>query len=291
MSSKRVELAQGSSEWLAWRKGGLGGSDSPAVLGKSPYLTARDLWFEKAGLAEPPRGNEYVFQKGHETEQKVRELFFRQTNIEMRPACFQNGSIFRASLDGHDRSYGNMEAKLVGNQVLKKAKGGEIPEHHRIQIQHGLYVSEMDKCYWCGHDGKANGVVIEIGRDEKLIAEIVAKGLDFWGMLERNEPPPLTARDTLFLTDPEAKKIFSRLKKIKEQKDLLDALYSELEQQVKSLSSHPRYGCEGVMVSLVERAGSIDYSKVPELREKGSEYLESFRKRPSSYKRITFGGE
>ena len=32
-------------EWLDWRKRGLGGSDAAAVLGISPFRTARDLYY------------------------------------------------------------------------------------------------------------------------------------------------------------------------------------------------------------------------------------------------------
>ena len=37
------------SEWLKWRRKGIGGSDAGAVLGISPYKTARDVYYEKLG--------------------------------------------------------------------------------------------------------------------------------------------------------------------------------------------------------------------------------------------------
>ena len=35
--------------WLDYRRKGIGGSDAAAVLGVSPYKTARDVYFEKLG--------------------------------------------------------------------------------------------------------------------------------------------------------------------------------------------------------------------------------------------------
>ena len=35
--------------WLEYRRKGIGGSDAAAVLGVSPYKTARDVYFEKLG--------------------------------------------------------------------------------------------------------------------------------------------------------------------------------------------------------------------------------------------------
>lgn len=40
-------------EWLEYRRRGIGGSDVAAVFGLSPYLTARDLYYDKIGVATP----------------------------------------------------------------------------------------------------------------------------------------------------------------------------------------------------------------------------------------------
>lgn len=37
-------------EWLEYRRKGLGGSDAAAVLGISPFRTARDLYYDKLGV-------------------------------------------------------------------------------------------------------------------------------------------------------------------------------------------------------------------------------------------------
>ena len=37
-------------EWLKWRRRGIGGSDAAAVLGISPFRTARDLYYDKMGI-------------------------------------------------------------------------------------------------------------------------------------------------------------------------------------------------------------------------------------------------
>ena len=43
--------------WLDYRRKGIGGSDAAAVIGISPYKTARDVYFEKIGR-EPDNKNE-----------------------------------------------------------------------------------------------------------------------------------------------------------------------------------------------------------------------------------------
>ena len=38
-------------EWLAYRRKGIGGSDVAALLGISPWRTARDLFYDKLNIA------------------------------------------------------------------------------------------------------------------------------------------------------------------------------------------------------------------------------------------------
>ena len=40
----------GREQWLEERRKGLGGSDSPVVLGQSPFRDVHDLWRDKKGL-------------------------------------------------------------------------------------------------------------------------------------------------------------------------------------------------------------------------------------------------
>lgn len=44
---RRVEIESNTLPWLQWRRGGLGASDAPGVLGLSPYTSPRDVWLSK----------------------------------------------------------------------------------------------------------------------------------------------------------------------------------------------------------------------------------------------------
>ena len=48
-------------EWLDWRRKGLGGSDAAAVLGISPFRTARDLYYDKLGIVTADDQSNPVF--------------------------------------------------------------------------------------------------------------------------------------------------------------------------------------------------------------------------------------
>ena len=293
MNSKKINLIQGTNEWLQWRSRGVGASDVAALFGKSPYKTKRDLWVEKAGLCEPDEPDDeskaFIMRKGHEIEAEIREMFLKSTGVDLEPACFERDVIFRASLDGYEQKTGVLEAKLVGRETLKKAAQGEIPEHHRIQIQAQLFTAEADKAFWGGKAPKVkDGVVVEIGRDEKLISQIKVEVEVFWESLQSGKAPELAKGDTLFLQDQAALSLAVELKNLKAQKDEIEARYKELDERLKGLAPHSKTKIGELLVLEVERSGSIDYAKIPEIKALEKDYLESFRKKPSVYKTIKF---
>lgn len=64
-------------EWLDWRRKGIGGSDAAAVIGVSPYSTARDLYYEKLNIVTADDNEDNWVQKkiGHLLEDLVAEIF------------------------------------------------------------------------------------------------------------------------------------------------------------------------------------------------------------------------
>lgn len=49
--------AANTPEWVEWRRGGLGASDLPAILGLDPYTTEHELWEVKTGRVPGFTGN------------------------------------------------------------------------------------------------------------------------------------------------------------------------------------------------------------------------------------------
>lgn len=48
--TETAELSR--EEWLSFRRGGIGGSDVAAILGISPFRTARDIYYDKLEIAD-----------------------------------------------------------------------------------------------------------------------------------------------------------------------------------------------------------------------------------------------
>ena len=80
-------------EWLKWRKQGIGGSDVAAILGISPFRTARDLYYDKLGIAvENDESNWVGMEMGNLLEPLVARIFEKKTGLKVyqRKAMFQH---------------------------------------------------------------------------------------------------------------------------------------------------------------------------------------------------------
>jgi putative phage-type endonuclease len=72
-------------EWLEYRRRGIGGSDAAAVLGVSPFATARDLYYDKLKLISyEDRESNWVAKKiGHLLEDLVAQIFHVKTGYRI----------------------------------------------------------------------------------------------------------------------------------------------------------------------------------------------------------------
>lgn len=76
--------ALSEAEWLAWRRKGIGGSDVAAILGISPWRTARDLYNDKLGIAsaQVDSANWVALEMGHLLEDLVARIFSQKTRYQ-----------------------------------------------------------------------------------------------------------------------------------------------------------------------------------------------------------------
>ena len=287
---KKVDLIQGTDAWLSWRLKGVGASNTPALFEASPYQTIRDLWFSKSGFDEDElsESKKTLFSIGHSVEEKVRQLYLNKLGVKMTPACYELDDIILASLDGENENEGVLEVKYTGKENVKKAKLGEIPIHHTIQVQQQLLCSGYDKAHYvCTNDG-IDYVSVIIRPDLKMQSEIRDKIFKFWEMVEAGKCPELGPKDTFFITDADQRMIFKKFKEIHAQKKAIETEYKALEAQIKDMAKHPKVKCAGVSITSYEVAGSIDYKSIESLKDIN---LEDYRKKPSLRKRITIGDE
>lgn len=147
--------AKSHDEWLKNRAVGIGGSDSSAILGISPFKSNIDLWLEKTGQKEPEDiSDDAKVKYGHDAEDSIRNLFmldhpeyelFHDEYMILRSNKYP---FLQASLDGElteieTGKRGILEIKtteIMNKQMLDEWKNG-IPNHYYTQCLHYLIVT------------------------------------------------------------------------------------------------------------------------------------------------------
>jgi putative phage-type endonuclease len=79
-----VNLVQGSTEWHEHRRNHRNASETPIVLGVSPWCTPYQLWQQKLGLAKPEVNGAML--RGTELEPAARAAYERLTGLTMKPS-------------------------------------------------------------------------------------------------------------------------------------------------------------------------------------------------------------
>ena len=80
-------------EWLKYRRLGIGGSDAAAILGISPFRTARDLYYDKLNIVTADdEGNWVAMEMGNLLEPLVARIFAKKTGLKVfqRKCMFQH---------------------------------------------------------------------------------------------------------------------------------------------------------------------------------------------------------
>ena len=78
-------------EWLDWRRRGIGGSDVSAIIGLSPFRTARDIYYDKLGIAavEEDEGNwvarnqRFLWESGPSPGRPCGKIFEHRTGLNI----------------------------------------------------------------------------------------------------------------------------------------------------------------------------------------------------------------
>ena len=142
-------------QWLAFRRLGIGGSDVAAIMGISPFVTSRDLYYDKIGVTpviEEPEANWVAKEFGHRLEDLVAEIFSKKTGLEVFPVriMFRHPlyPFMLADVDFFvrmpDDTFAILECKTCNYNAKEKWDDGKIPEHYVYQVRHYMAVMNIN---------------------------------------------------------------------------------------------------------------------------------------------------
>ncbi len=277
-------IIQGSAEWLRLRKNYIGASDAPVIMHVSPWKTPYQLWQEKLGLADHDQSN-FFTRRGLELEPVARRQFEKLTGLLMFPEVrFSSEKPFiMASLDGIDLEGKHaVEIKCAGPEDHEKALNNQIPEKYYPQLQHQLYVLNLEMIFYFSFNG-SEGKIIEVKRDEKYITQLIEMECSFYKLIQDLLAPEMTNRDYVEKKEEQWLATTNRYLCLEAEIEALEKEKNDLKDQLIGLTNGKNCAGGGIKLTQVIRKGMIDYNAIPELRNVN---LESYRKAPIASWRI-----
>lgn len=271
-----LKLVQGTPEWLAHRLKYRNASETPAVLGVSPWVTPYGLWLERTGRAQRPVSA--AMQRGLELEPAARAAYERLTGLVMEPLVLVEGD-FSASLDGI-----TLEGDLVleikcpvkgrASPLWQAVQANELPEYYFWQVPHQLMVAGAALAHVYVFDGTEGVLLEQAPQPERW--EAIRHGWDtFMRCIAEDTSPALTGRDTRERGDEAWTSAAEAYLRAKRQAKVSAAAADEAKSALVALASHPSESGCGVSVTQFWKKGAVDYKRVPQL--KGVD-LEAYRK-------------
>jgi putative phage-type endonuclease len=276
---KKIEVEQGSPEWLAWRKTVITATDCPAIRGSSPWSTAYKCWQRKLSLVEEQKSND-AMERGKKLEPIIRQRFIEKWGINMTPVVAESSeyTFLGASLDGiSDCGKYILEVKTGGEKLYAMAKNEIIPEYYLDQVQQQLLVSGAEKCFYqFGSEDKEKDVTIPVYPDPNFAKEFLPQARAFWKCIALHEAPPLQDSDYHNMSDNASWKNHAELyKNVCEQIKELELRKEVYRKGLINLCGDQNCLGEGVRVMSTTMRGRIDYDAIPEIKDVD---LEPYRK-------------
>lgn len=172
------------SEWLRYRKQGLGGSDAGAVCGVNMYVSPLQVFADKTSEEISEYDNE-AMRQGRDMEDYVARRFMEATGKRVRRAnaMFQDEDCPFMIADVDRLIVGEragLECKTVNLYSADKWKDGQIPDHYRLQCHHYMSVLNLDYFYIAALIFGKEFIYHKIERDEEVIQSLREIEKDFW---------------------------------------------------------------------------------------------------------------
>lgn len=257
-------LLQGSTEWLAWRKGKLSASKAPIILGISEYMTPFELFEEELGLREPKKSSAHM-QRGLDVEDEARDWLYKQTGVEFKPVCWEHvNPLYISSLDGMSADQKHIvEIKNNNKEFHEMAKRGNIIDMHYAQCQHHLFVTGLDECFYLSWR-KDDPILITVKRNQDFINEMIAKEIEFKRMCDDlTPPPPLTDNDYVDMSDNTYLYALSCDYEMKNSlMKTLEKTCKELKEEIKTIAGDRNIKGPGFKLTKYASRTIIDYDKL-----------------------------
>ncbi len=192
-------------EWLGWRRHGIGGSDVAAIIGISPFRTARDIYYDKLGIAavEEDESNWVALEMGNLLEDLVAKIFEKKTGLKiyqikkmfrhpLYPFMLADVDYFITMPDGTKAILEIKTTNYNAKDLWWKDGRETVPAYYEAQGRHYMAVMDMDRVFFCCLYGNTEDetIIREIRRDAAYEEEMIFLEQEFWNSYVQKQVPP-----------------------------------------------------------------------------------------------------
>lgn len=254
--SSTISLSR--EEWLKLRKNGLGGSDIGAILKLNKYKSPLKIFIEKTSDEIEEINSESAYW-GTVLEDIVFQEFKKRNEnlvVQRKNAVLQHPEYnwALANIDGLVKDeageYGILEIKTASEYMKKEWQEDKIPDTYYLQIQHYMWVTNINFAYLAVLIGGNKYFQYEkIERNEEVIEIIKENGTKFWNEhILKNNPPEFDGSESsekiinsMYPNAEKGKQIellaeekIEEINKLKEQEKEIEAKRKKLEEEIKA---------------------------------------------------------
>lgn len=279
-------ITQGTPAWHALRKNRIGASCAPILMGYHKYSTPYKLWMQMIEMA-PAQVETGAMSRGKRLEIDAIALYEKEYGVTLFGYTMESEDNWTliASMDGITQDL----SKAVEVKCLNLAEHSEqeVPEIYYPQLQHQMYVCDLQTIDYVGYHPNADipFYVIPVTRDEKFLAKYIPIVQDFFDCVNTLREPKKVDKDYAdYSKNTEYRNTEEKYLQLCEKLD-------ELEKEKESCKVKLLDICEGkntigslTKLTAYVNPGRIDYKKIPVLANMN---LECYRSPPTSAVRLT----
>lgn len=180
------------------RRKSIGSSDSPAILGLSPWGSPGSVYDSKVHAVDPPAS--HAMDGGNRLEQAILDWLSEETGVKFRAnqrRVWADDNLFAANCDGLSPT-GPAGAEIKTDGIIGWGRPDEwgepltdeIPVDTVIQVQHQMLCAGLEVVHVGALLHRRGFVRYVVRRDDELIGQIVEAGRRFWADHVMPKVPP-----------------------------------------------------------------------------------------------------
>lgn len=273
---KKIDLVQGSPEWLEYRRGHIMASDASIIMNDNPYRNLLDLYEDKVH-GKSAHLNE-AMRRGQEMEPKARKWAEVAFGELFEPCVYEHPFIDRmaASLDGVSKCEEIVIEIKCGIKSHEMALKGEIPDYYKWQMYHQMEVMNVDKIFYISYQSDDDVEVIPFFREDVLIEQLIIAEKHFYENHMMTGAPPNSkpkehVEDVSLCPDERRKdrirRLFLNIRQLKSEVEELERMIEEDKKELIDLT----LGCSIVLdefkCTKIEVKGPVEYKRIEALKD------------------------